>query len=76
LSEAFKNPAMQKIAWDITWENFGAEELQIHDSKQSIVAARDGFLERKSKITSQHAQPMSAFEGKADMTRTCADVCF
>jgi hypothetical protein len=29
-----------------------------------------------TKRTSQHAEPMSAFGGKADITRTCADVCF
>jgi hypothetical protein len=49
---------MQKIAWDITWDNLGAEHLQTQqdrgrdpmDSKRYIVAACSGLLERKPKV--------------------------
>src|SRR5215472_2775613 len=47
---------MPKIAWDITWENLGAEDFQTQDrgrypmDSKRRVAAHSSFLERKSKV--------------------------
>jgi hypothetical protein len=36
LTEAFKNPATQKIAWDITWDNLNAEHLLTQQDRAAI----------------------------------------
>jgi hypothetical protein len=69
---------MQKIAWDITWDNLGAERLQTQqyrgmdpmDSKRRIVAACSGFLERRSKglIAATFGAPSAA---KRTSRETC-----
>ncbi len=66
---------MQKIAWDITWDNLGAEPLQTQqyrgmdpmDSKQRIVA-----LQRFSRAQVQRSNSRDvwrSFGGKANFTR-------